>query len=405
MIREFDKKDMIIIGPIWFVNLFLVIFFTFTTIFIGVKKEKTLIFPVLKIINNDKKNEKKEKEIDFNKIIERDIFDSMPILPIEEQKPHIQAVPLFNISEIPAPPQYLNLITEEDEEIEYLPPLQIAIKGIIISNNPKNNRVFIENLRTKEERGYFIGDLIEEAQIVFIAKNKVVFIRSNGQQETIYINKIGENEDLIALNIPLNKIIYKDENKEINIDYNYLSKKFHSLGDFLDELGLITYFENGIPIGCQVGLSSEKSFGKELELEEGDIILSINKINVSTHENRMKIYENLFNLFQDAIKNEIFNKNRISLEFIRNGERLNKDYLIVFDFKNNEDYVKKKLSSMSFDEDKISSHRPLFKKDILSEQVEKSRDYEYFNKSMDDEKINLVENGKAGKNNAIFRKN
>jgi len=110
-------------------------------------------------------------------------------------------------------PSEIPLRFVDNKARDFLPPLQLNLHGTIINSNPKQNKAFIENAKNKEEKSYNLGEIIDDAQIIFIGKNKVIFIRSNGQQETLYSNKNSENEEDISSKIPWNKIIKKENYK------------------------------------------------------------------------------------------------------------------------------------------------------------------------------------------------
>ena len=151
-----------------------------------------------------------------------------------------------------------------------------------------------ESIKTKEERSARLGDIVEDAQVVFIGKNKAVFIRANGQEETLYINSASaEEEKLLSLQTPWNKIIYKDNDEIYKINLSLLSKRTPSISHFLEELDIVTAFQGVIPIGCQIGTVPKESLAFSLGLETHDIIKKINNISVATPEERINIYEEI----------------------------------------------------------------------------------------------------------------
>ena len=283
--------DMIIIGPLWFLNLILIGLNLILITFIGITENKINIDFVFKKNNIQKLILIKSEIPILNNITDRDIFNT--IIPIsQENKIFIfQPKNLVNIIYPPHQPSALPIQNNISLEKEILPPLQITLHGTIISDNPLENKVLIENTRTKEEKDYIIGDIIEDAQIIFINKYKVTFIRSNGQEESIYLNKLLKIEEESIANTNWKKVIQINENniRVINLDlFNY---KIKSLTSFIDQLGLITIFEKNIHIGCIIQNTGEGSLTEALGLEQNDIIISINDIPVNETYTRMKIYQ------------------------------------------------------------------------------------------------------------------
>lgn len=386
---------MIIIGPLWFINFFLIIIFTIFISFIGLNKDNKIKYiPIKKTIVNNVKSDI-NNNIDFPSVLDRDIFNAMPVIPEEEKRPKIQPVKAFNIIEIPNPPEKIEKKSIHEDSENFLPPLQLTIKGTIITDNSRNNRVFIENNRTKDEKGYSIGDLIEDSQIVYIGKIKVIFIRSNGQQEIIFVNKASQYEDDKKNKILWNKIIEEDEEFNlIKIDLRLLEKKVHTIGHFLDELSLITYFEKDIPVGCQVGRGDKGSLADHLKLEAGDIIKSINHISVATQDSRIQIYESLFNLNDNkSIK--------IIVEIIRNNNIIVNNYEIYkssYSFENS----KKNFHNMGIDEEAYSLNRSINKKYIVESQINQGNNIKNnLDDIIDNDNIKNIEKG--GKKNVLYR--
>jgi len=279
-------------NSIWLVNFFLFITLGFSSLFLIFTKPKKLNFSLLKKNEFDENKEIINEIPEIQKIIDKDIFNAQPYIPEEENIPKFEPFYLINIYSIPNMPSEIPLRFVDNKARDFLPPLQLNLHGTIINSNPKQNKAFIENAKNKEEKSYNLGEIIDDAQIIFIGKNKVIFIRSNGQQETLYSNKNSENEEDISSKIPWNKII-KKENNQIKIDATLLSKRIKTLGNFLDELDLITFFENGLPKGCQIGYDKKDSLVNELDLKNGDIIISIDGILTAYGDSRVEIYKKL----------------------------------------------------------------------------------------------------------------
>lgn len=281
---------MIIIGPLWFLNLLLVglnflmiSFFSFTykpvTCDVSFKNivtsEITLPQSVLPSLEN---------------IIDKDLFNTRP--PVTPDTPIFVFEPknLVSLINVPPLPEAIPLGTVPYYEQEVLPPLQIILRGTIISDNPLHNKVFIENLRTKEEKEYGVGDIIDDSQIVFIGKSEVTLIRSNGQEEMIYLNKLLKIEEEAINKIGWTQVISFKENLRF-INTRLFKLKIKSLGWFIDELGLITVFKNNIPVGCVVHGAGNDSLGLALGFQNNDIIVAINDIEINSVASRIAIYE------------------------------------------------------------------------------------------------------------------
>lgn len=226
-------------------------------------------------------------KISIEKLYENDLFGTYRIpVSAEHQMPEII------MPQVPAP---MSAQVPERPPIQFLDPLAITLKGIMtFSVNDSKNRAIIEENKTGAERIYRVGDTIEDAQLLRIFSNKVVFIRSNGQQEVIYLRA----KDALADPSYTSVHGWSDVVEQINenhfiVNPNTFIVRVQNLGQFIDMLDLTTVYRRGESAGCRIGNLEENSLGIALGLQVGDIILSINNIPATTTSHRFKIYKTL----------------------------------------------------------------------------------------------------------------
>ena len=285
---------MIIIGPLWILNLplfglhFLLIFF--------------FIFHLEVKENKINWNNKSNKEIslfksnfpEFDFIKNQDIFSTK--VPLIQKKTVYIYEPAQLVFEIASPEIPLNIPIQENiaTKKEFLPPLQVALHGTLISENPMNNAVFLESINSKQEKEYKIGDTIEDAQIIFINKNKVIFVRSNGQEESIYLNKNLQLAKEAEKNIAWKDIIYYDsKNSKYYLNSSLFGIKISSFASFINEVGLTTVLINNSPAGCKMSKIYNGSIPSLLNIAETDVIEKINNIDINTPENRLFLIDQI----------------------------------------------------------------------------------------------------------------
>ena len=135
-------------------------------------------------------------------IYENDLFGTYlkPIKPRE-----IEQIPSINI---PAPPPPKEAKAKVPLPPKFLPRLGIELKGIVFNSNNAFSRAIIEDLKTKAERLLKIGDLVEDASLIYISRNKIIFIRSNGQQESLFVTEDDAKDD------PIYNTTYSSDNKK-----------------------------------------------------------------------------------------------------------------------------------------------------------------------------------------------
>ncbi len=250
------------------------------------------------------KPKKEVLQINIAKIYENDLFGTYKKeIPTPTQPDYLAPFPeppepqIVSVPELPAP--------------QFLDPLNITLKGIIIvSTDSRKNRTIIEDSKTKQEALYKVGDTIEDAHIIRILSNKVIMLRSNGQQEVLYLREQDAKTDpAYSIIDEWDAIIQKMSAQNYLINPIAFAYYITNLGQFIDLLGLITAYKQGISIGCKIGLMDEKSFGPKLGLRAGDIILTINNIPATDTENRLLIYKQIVEIQQNAIINVVLLRN------------------------------------------------------------------------------------------------
>jgi type II secretion system protein C len=236
---------------------------------------------------------KQEIQINISKIYENDLFDTY----VKEAPPHKEPEEL----PFPEPPLPQPVTIPEIPKPQFLDPLNITLKGIVVvrNDNTKNRAIIMDN-KTNKELVYKTGDVFEDAQLIRISGIKVIFLRANGQQEVLYLREQDAKMD------PMYAVLdnWEAAIQPLGINYFMISpreftRRVTSLGQFIEMLSLTTAYKQGKSIGCRVGEVAEKSLGAHLGLQTSDIIISINHIPATTTENRLKIYKEIVDMQYD----------------------------------------------------------------------------------------------------------
>jgi len=160
---------------------------------------------------------------------------------------------------------------------------------------------------------YKVGEIVEDAQLIRIFRNKVIFLRSNGQQEVLYLREQDAKFDPAFATIDgWNNVIQKVGENNYLINPKEFIFRVTNLAQFIDILGLTSAYQKGKSIGCRVGSFGADSLGVYLGLQTGDIILTINNIPAIDTPNRLKIYNSILTLQLDGI---------IRVELLRNRQK------------------------------------------------------------------------------------
>lgn len=318
---------------IWILNsalaliLFAVIIYIISSWFsIGSLPKPTAIKPTSGI-ESIKKIESKPKDIKL--IYEKDIFGTF--IP-EEPKKAEDLIP-----ELPQPPIPKPIVPEPIPTVQFLEPLPLKITGIIASSNESKSQVSLQDTNSKKTDSYRVGDKILDAYVIRIMPKKAILLRSNGQEETLYLYQEEAQKDIKDLQeISWNQVVEKLSGNSYKINAENFSKRITSFAQFIEMLDITTAFSKGESIGCRIGKLDEKSIGNSIGLLAADIITKIDNISPISTENRIKIYNNIVK--SNTSKN-------VKVEILRGSEKISIDYFIYIKNQyenNNENMIEQK---------------------------------------------------------------
>lgn len=289
--------------PLWIINSSLLLILLAVGAFILVSREQ---IPLRMQISPEKIAPQAPVErstINSEKIYKKDLFGTYIVIPAAKPidvLPEMPPVPVARPSIVPALPVPV-----------FLPPLNVTLKGIVtVSYDDTKNRAIIADNKTNQEGVYKTGDMIEDSQLMRIFANKVVLVRSNGQQEVLYLReKDAKIDPMFASLSGWAEIIREVHPREYTIDPTLFADRVKSLAQFIDMLDLTTVYKKGQNIGCRIGVLEKDSLGAMLGFQSGDIIVRINNIPATDTAHRLKIYKEL-------TSNEIEGK-QIYIEYLR----------------------------------------------------------------------------------------
>lgn len=232
--------------------------------------------------------QRKISEVNIRKIYENDLFGTYQPTTEEIKEPNY-------IAPLPPPPMPHPVRVPPEPKPQFLEPLKITLKGIIIlSNDDRKNRAIIADAKTGKEQSYKVGDSIEDAQLIKIFNNKILLLRANGQQEVLYLRpKDAKLDPAYAVISDWKDVIHKVADNAYAVHMKEFSFRIKNLAQVIDLLDLTTVYKHGKSVGCKIGKLAENSLGTELGLQSGDIILTINGTPSTDTPNRLAIYKQI----------------------------------------------------------------------------------------------------------------
>lgn len=299
--------------PLWIINSSLLLLWMISFLFIGLSQQKKPTWPSLEPEETPTiASFVTPQKINIETIYRNDLFGSAaPITTPTIAK--LNLVP-------PPPPNPRPLIAPKVSAPTFLEPLQITLKGIIFTNNEAYNRAIIADNKTKQEKNYKVKDTIQDAQIIRILKNKVLLIRSNGQQEALYLQEQDTQQQAGSTTKEQQESVIKQQDQfTYLVDPKAFTKEVPDLAHFINALDLTSVYHKGACIGCRIGTIEPNSIGTRLGLMPEDIIVAVNDIPTITTAQRASIY-------QDIIKRTLGEK--ITAAIVRNGQQQTITYML-----------------------------------------------------------------------------
>jgi len=276
--------------PVWILNSSLLVLFFMSQLLLFMLQKavprRTSIIPDVFAISDSIVNEPVNLSIIYG---ERDLFGT--------HEAPIQLALKIEDAVIPMPiaPKNIDPSVPVEKTPTFFAPLDCILKGVIfVQDDPSSSLAIIQFKKTKEEENYQVGDLLEDAQILKILPNRVMIIRSNGQQETLYLREEDAIHDFDSEStyMPKNVVESTLDNKyKINIDE--FVKRVPNLGEFINVLDLTTVYRQGKSFGCRVGSITKDSLGGILGFITDDIIVKIDGFDIDDLASRITVYNHI----------------------------------------------------------------------------------------------------------------
>jgi type II secretion system protein C len=299
------EKGLFMRHPLWLVDSTLFLLFIIAAGFAFFSQQKLPRRVKLEPESVHTTEKKSPAPLVLSHIYENDLFNTYhkvvapPVMPDYEQK-------------MPQPPTQSPVTIPAEPKQPFLTPLEVKLKGVITIDDESNNIAIIADGKSSEQKNYRVGDMIEDARLIRVLSNRAILIRSNGQQETIYLNKKDIESDPASTEERDHwmHVVKKINNKEFLLDPETFTLITKNIAQLIDLLDLTTVYKKGKSIGCRIGNILHDSLGSAMGLEPYDIITHINDQPVFTTDERYTVYQELLKKsFGDIIKIELVRDN------------------------------------------------------------------------------------------------
>jgi|GEM_PF-340142 len=196
---------------------------------------------------------------------------------------------------IPEVPANIPLKIPIEPEKVFIAPLAVNLKGVMYGHDrPEQSVAIIQFQDSKEEINYRVGQLINDAQILKIYPNRVIVVRSNGQQETLYLREDEAGKDFaLEMAKEISGLVIPHQNGMYHIPVDKFVAQIKTLGQFIDLLDLTTVYQKGKSIGCRIGKAGKDSLASKLGLMRDDIVQQVNGLPVTDISSRVLVFDHV----------------------------------------------------------------------------------------------------------------
>ncbi len=216
----------------------------------------------------------------FNKIWERNLFS----VTVEEEKT--------------ASPK--NLLSKIDELS--ITSLNCTLMGTIIEENGESWAIIQDN-QTRNQGRYSIGSMVSGAKVVMILRNKVV-LNIDGRDELLVmgIEKLrasapdAESADQRTTSKqPLrpSRTVPRADTATYTISRDLIQDNITNMAQMMSKVRVTPYMKDGRPEGFRVSQIREDSLFRTMGFQNGDVLRSINGLDILSAEDMMKAYNTL----------------------------------------------------------------------------------------------------------------
>jgi general secretion pathway protein C len=199
---------------------------------------------------------------------------------------------LFNTSaDIAAPAQAINVDDLKKTD------LNLKLWGTVTGQDRRAYAV-IEDIKTRQQNLYRIGDSIQNATVKLILRQKVVLSVSDRDEvlgmEEIGVAKKGKQSPRVARKAaPPPKIPVSSYPRQLTLNSDQIASALENLDQLMDQARIRPHIEEGKAAGISITGIKPNTIFRKMRLRNGDIIPGVNGAPIETVEDAMKIFGDL----------------------------------------------------------------------------------------------------------------
>jgi len=174
---------------------------------------------------------------------------------------------------------------------------QIIVKGTILREDPSENLVVIEDLLTRKEDLYKVGEIIRDAQIISISQNKVAFSYHNNVESLSFLATVATPSSSIM--VGGSSILRETPGEEIttppkNLKLAEAIKNLKANSKLYSKVSIAPVINDERKVnGYMVANIPERSLVEMMGFRDNDVITHVNGILINSPQRAFEIYRSI----------------------------------------------------------------------------------------------------------------
>ena len=184
-------------------------------------------------------------------------------------------------------------------DVEKLKQTELKVKlwGTTAGQVESAPAAFIEDPKTREHKMYRTGDMLQNATIKLILREKVV-LTVNGKDEVL----IQEEPGIVRAGAPgvaradlgpSPPPVPAESVQQVTVNEEQIEKAMENLSDLMTQATFRPHLEDGQPAGISITGIKPNAIFRKLRLRNGDVITGVNDQSIASVDDAMKVFGTL----------------------------------------------------------------------------------------------------------------
>ncbi len=146
----------------------------------------------------------------------------------------------------------------------------------------------IENIQKNEQKLYRPRDIIQNATVELILKDKVI-LRVDDKNEVLSMQKMTSSTQPSVLRTPTRN----ESGKSILLSRNQINDAVQNINELMKQIKIRPHFLDGKPDGLAVSGILPNSIFRKMGLQNGDILTGVNGKKIESVDDALALYQNI----------------------------------------------------------------------------------------------------------------